>query len=72
MVSDMVCVLQNAGVDEAGCVGHDWGSQICYEMGRSRPDVINAIVGIAIPVCFFVLYSVYDHPTRIGGIGNEL
>ena len=29
---------------------HDWGSQICYEAGRSRPDVFEAVVGVAIPV----------------------
>ncbi|EIM85309.1 alpha/beta-hydrolase [Stereum hirsutum FP-91666 SS1] len=49
MVSDLVCVLEKAGVEKAICVGHDWGSQICYEAARSRPDIFTAIVGIAIP-----------------------
>ncbi len=29
---------------------HDWGSQICYEAGRSRPDITSAVIGVAIPV----------------------
>ncbi len=29
---------------------HDWGSQICYEAARMRPDVFRAVVGIAVPV----------------------
>ncbi|TFY76836.1 hypothetical protein EWM64_g7177 [Hericium alpestre] len=28
---------------------HDWGCQICFEAGRSRPDVFNAIIGLTIP-----------------------
>ncbi|THH17595.1 hypothetical protein EW146_g3260 [Bondarzewia mesenterica] len=49
MVSDMICVLDNAKVETAICVGHDWGAQICYEAGRTRPDVFEAVVGVAIP-----------------------
>ncbi|KIL59522.1 hypothetical protein M378DRAFT_169171 [Amanita muscaria Koide BX008] len=49
LVSDMACVLGHAGVDDAICMGHDWGSQICYEMGRSRPDITSAVVGVPIP-----------------------
>lgn len=29
---------------------HDWGSQICYEAARSRPDITTAVIGVAIPV----------------------
>ncbi|ETW84768.1 epoxide hydrolase [Heterobasidion irregulare TC 32-1] len=49
MVSDMICLLEKAEVKSTICVGHDWGSQICYEAGRSRPDIFEAVVGVAIP-----------------------
>ncbi|KAM6489264.1 alpha/beta-hydrolase [Amanita muscaria] len=49
LVSDMMCVLKHAGVDDVICMGHDWGSQICYEMGRARPDITSAVVGVSIP-----------------------
>jgi soluble epoxide hydrolase / lipid-phosphate phosphatase len=29
---------------------HDWGSQVCYEAARMRPDVFEAVVGIVVPV----------------------
>ncbi|KAJ7197005.1 alpha/beta-hydrolase [Mycena pura] len=49
MVDDMVCVLKHAGVSSAVCIGHDWGSQICYRAARMRPDLFRAVVGIAVP-----------------------
>jgi pimeloyl-ACP methyl ester carboxylesterase len=50
MVGDLVCILENAGVSKAVCVGHDWGSQICYEAARMRPDLFEAVIGAVIPV----------------------
>ncbi|KAG6816120.1 hypothetical protein H0H87_008470 [Tephrocybe sp. NHM501043] len=28
---------------------HDWGSQICYEAARMRPDLFTAVVGVVVP-----------------------
>lgn len=53
IVGDFVCVLANAGVSKAVCIGHDWGSQLCYEAARMRPDLFEAVVGAAIPVSRF-------------------
>jgi len=50
MVGDMVCVLEHAGVQKATCVGHDWGSQVCWEAARMRPDLFEAVAGITVPV----------------------
>lgn len=65
LVGDLVCVLQHARVNSAICVGycpsfdsrvqltvtrHDWGSQVCYEAARMRPDIFTAVVGITVPV----------------------
>ncbi|KAF8335589.1 alpha/beta-hydrolase [Amanita rubescens] len=49
MVNDLDCILKHAGVEKAICMGHDWGSQICYEAARSRPDITSAVIGVAIP-----------------------
>lgn len=49
-VGDLVCILENAGVSKAVCVGHDWGSQICFEAARMRPDLFEGVVGSVIPV----------------------
>jgi soluble epoxide hydrolase/lipid-phosphate phosphatase len=73
MVSDLVCVLENAKVEKAICVGsvrfstcsilfaltdsetrHDWGAQVCWEAGRSRPDVFDAVAGAVVPVSTIV------------------
>ena len=51
MVGDLVCILQDAGVSKAVCVGHDWGAQICYEAARMRPELFEGVVGAALPVC---------------------
>lgn len=31
-------------------LSHDWGTQICYEAARMRPDLFRAVVGAVIPV----------------------
>ncbi|KAJ7250402.1 Alpha/Beta hydrolase protein [Mycena rebaudengoi] len=49
MVGDMVCILEAAGISSAVCVGHDWGTQICFEAARMRPDIFRGVVGAAIP-----------------------
>jgi len=45
LVDDLACIMWNAGVDKATCVGHDWGSQVCWEAARARPDLIEAAAG---------------------------
>ncbi|KAG5351745.1 hypothetical protein C0989_005042 [Termitomyces sp. Mn162] len=49
MVADLVCVLEHAKVAKAICMGHDWGSQICYEAARMRPDIFTAVIGAVVP-----------------------
>ncbi|KAF8905777.1 Alpha/Beta hydrolase protein [Gymnopilus junonius] len=49
MTNDLLCVLQNAKVDSAICMGHDWGSSVCYEAARLRPDVFTAVVDVVVP-----------------------
>ncbi|KAI0782257.1 Alpha/Beta hydrolase protein [Abortiporus biennis] len=49
IVGDIVCVLQHEHVTEATCIGHDWGTEICFTAGRLRPDIFKAIVGTGVP-----------------------
>ncbi|KAF9530955.1 Alpha/Beta hydrolase protein [Crepidotus variabilis] len=49
MVGDLVCILEHAKVSSAICMGHDWGSTVCYEAARRRPDIFTAVVGIVVP-----------------------
>ncbi|GLB33227.1 putative alpha beta-hydrolase [Lyophyllum shimeji] len=49
MVGDLVCILEHAGVSSAICMGHDWGSQVCYEAARMRPDIFEAVIGAVVP-----------------------
>ncbi|KAF7318160.1 Epoxide hydrolase [Mycena chlorophos] len=46
---DMFCVLDKAGVQSSICIGHDWGSSICFTGARMRPDIFTAVTGIAVP-----------------------
>ncbi|EIN12298.1 alpha/beta-hydrolase [Punctularia strigosozonata HHB-11173 SS5] len=68
MVGDLVCVLGTAGVPpgDVVCLGHDWGSQICYEAARMRPDIFDSVIGIALP------YINYDHPFSPSTFGARL
>lgn len=50
LVGDLTCVLDNAGVDKAICLGHDWGAQVCWEAARMRPDRIEAVAAAVVPV----------------------
>ena len=55
LVRDMICVLDDAGVDKAICLGHDWGAQVCWEAARMRPDRIEAVAAAVVPVSSTIL-----------------
>ncbi|KAK0191621.1 Alpha/Beta hydrolase protein [Armillaria mellea] len=48
-VGDLACVLEHTKVDTAICLGHDWGSVLCYEAGRLRPDIFQGVAGAVVP-----------------------
>ncbi|KAI0915493.1 hypothetical protein AcW1_004007 [Taiwanofungus camphoratus] len=60
IVGDLACVLEHARVQSVVCMGHDWGTQLCYQAARQRPDLIKAVVGSAIP---YIPFSGPFHPT---------
>jgi len=49
-VDDLVCTLTRAEVaGKSICIGHDWGSSICWEAGRTRPDIFSGVVSLVVP-----------------------
>lgn len=49
-VDDLVCVLKHAEVvGKVVCIGHDWGSSICWEAGRAHPDIFSGVVSLTVP-----------------------
>ncbi|PAV20580.1 alpha beta-hydrolase [Pyrrhoderma noxium] len=49
LVGDLECVLKDAGIDSAICLGHDWGAQVCWEAARMRPDIFEAVAVAVVP-----------------------
>jgi len=51
LAADVRCVVQRVLGPEgqAVCVGHDWGSQVCYEAARLYPDTFEGAAG-TVPV----------------------
>ncbi|KAF9040695.1 Alpha/Beta hydrolase protein [Panaeolus papilionaceus] len=49
LVNDLVCILGDANVTSAVCMGHDWGSSVCYEAARRRPDIFVGVIGAVVP-----------------------
>lgn len=50
MVEDLACILRQASPKhKVVCIGHDWGSQVCWEAARMRPDLIQAVAGVVVP-----------------------
>ena len=43
--------MHDAQVEHVTCIGHDWGSQVCWEAARARPDLVEAVAGVVVPVC---------------------
>jgi pimeloyl-ACP methyl ester carboxylesterase len=50
-----MCLMNAAKVDRGVCVGNDFGAQVCWEAGRSRPDRFIGVFNVGIPVCFPLL-----------------
>jgi len=63
IVGDLLCVLEHEGISNAVCMGHDWGSALCYQAARMRPDIFTAVVGAAIP--YIPDYGPYTSPREL-------
>ncbi|KAF2668750.1 alpha/beta-hydrolase [Microthyrium microscopicum] len=48
-VNDIICMMDDAKVSQAPCIGNDFGAQVCWEAGRARPDRFNGVFNVGIP-----------------------
>jgi soluble epoxide hydrolase/lipid-phosphate phosphatase len=49
-VNDIQCMMDDAKVRSGVCVGNDFGAQVCWEAGRSRPDRFIGVFNVGLPV----------------------
>jgi soluble epoxide hydrolase/lipid-phosphate phosphatase len=42
--------MDKAEVESGPCIGNDFGAQVCWEAGRSRPDRFTGVFNVGIPV----------------------
>ncbi|QDS69463.1 hypothetical protein FKW77_006186 [Venturia effusa] len=48
-VGDITCMMDNSRVAKGVCIGNDFGAQVCWEAGRSRPDRFTAVFNVGTP-----------------------
>lgn len=49
LTGDLLAVLDDAGVDRAVFVGHDWGALVVYALALMAPERVAGVVGIGVP-----------------------
>ncbi|MGF1597807.1 MAG: alpha/beta fold hydrolase [Acidimicrobiales bacterium] len=49
LVGDVMAVLDDAGVERAVVVGHDWGAPIAWNTALLRPERIWGVAGLSVP-----------------------
>ncbi|MFI5036709.1 MAG: alpha/beta fold hydrolase [Acidimicrobiales bacterium] len=60
LVGDVVAVLDDAGVERAHVVGHDWGAALSWVLASFLPDRVDHLVALSV-----------GHPTTFRGDGFE-
>ena len=60
IVGDVVAVLDDAGVERAHVVGHDWGAAVAWGAAAFVPDRVDHLVALSV-----------GHPTAFAGSGYE-
>jgi pimeloyl-ACP methyl ester carboxylesterase len=48
LVSDVVAVLDDAGVDRAHVVGHDWGAALAWVLAAIAPERVDHLVALSV------------------------
>lgn len=48
LAADMVAVLDNAGVEAAHVVGHDWGAAIAWYLAIASPERVRSLVALSV------------------------
>src|SRR5260370_24389089 len=49
LVADLVGVLEALGESQATLIGHDWGSNVCWQAALMRPDLFPVLVTMSSP-----------------------
>lgn len=49
LVGDVVAVIDEAGVEQAVVIGHDWGAPIAWNTALLRPERVRAVAGLSVP-----------------------
>ncbi len=48
LISDVVSVLANFGVEKAAVVGHDWGAALAWSLTFRRPDLVDRLTALSV------------------------
>ncbi len=49
LTGDLVGLLDDAGIERAVFVGHDWGSMVVWQSALLHPERVAAVVGMSVP-----------------------
>lgn len=49
LAKDMIALIQALGHTQAVLMGHDWGCALTWQVARSYPDYIRAVIGLSVP-----------------------
>ena len=49
LVGDLVALVEALGYRQAVVIGHDWGSAVAWHAALLRPDMFQAVMGMAVP-----------------------
>lgn len=49
LVTDVIALLDTAGLDRAHLVGHDWGAVVAWAMAARHPERLSSLTAISVP-----------------------
>lgn len=49
LATDVLAVLDDAGLDRAHVVGHDWGGALAWQLGAQHPDRVQSLTVLSTP-----------------------
>jgi pimeloyl-ACP methyl ester carboxylesterase len=48
LIDDVVAVFEDAGIDRAALVGHDWGAALAWQVAFRRPDLVERLAVLSV------------------------
>jgi pimeloyl-ACP methyl ester carboxylesterase len=49
LAGDVIALMDALGHERFVAVGHDWGANVAWELARSHPERVSAVVGMSVP-----------------------